>query len=264
MGVHVRHVILKPGGGLEDVMRVGRSLLGLLALGVVIATPAVADEIVYFTNGTFLPVTSHRVEKEMISVELGGNSRMGFPLYMVDKIESAGRNVFLNPTYHPANQAIAAAAGAPVTNAGAHPVTGEGNVPSRYRAQRVGKHAGGLDADTQAQGIAAGEGIGYVSVGNGDRVAPDPINYGDRANLQANAARNGVTLAQPPQSMTGPATRREGLVRFAARQTPLPGGGNPGGNQGGAAGQPPANQPAGPQTLPDSPPPDNPPENPAP
>jgi hypothetical protein len=244
-------------------MRVGRSLTWLLALCVAIATPAFADEIVYFTNGTFLPITSHRVEKEMVSVELGGNSRMGFPLYMVDKIESSGRSVYLNPTYHPANQAVASTAGEPVNNAGVHPVTGDGNVSSRNRMPRAEKHPGGLDADMQAQGVAPGEGIASVAVGNGDRVAADPINVADRASIAANAMRNGLPGQQLPQSMTGPANRREGLVRFGPRQKPLDNAvGNGNGNQGGSPTQPSPPQPSGPQTLPggptDNPPPDPP------
>jgi hypothetical protein len=71
---------------------------------------AFADEIIHFTNGAEMTVKSHTVEKEkeMVKVDLGGSSFISFPLTMVDKIVSAGQDVFLNPGFHPSNQAIAA------------------------------------------------------------------------------------------------------------------------------------------------------------
>ncbi|HZN55102.1 MAG TPA: hypothetical protein VFB67_07240 [Candidatus Polarisedimenticolaceae bacterium] len=66
-----------------------------------------ADEVVHFTNGAEMTVRTHTVEKEMVKLDLGGNSFISFPMVMVDKIVSAGKDVFLNPAFHPANQAVA-------------------------------------------------------------------------------------------------------------------------------------------------------------
>jgi hypothetical protein len=72
---------------------------------------ASAEEVVLFTNGAEMTVRSHTVEKDMVKLDLGGNSTITFPVSMVDKISSAGQNVFLNPVYHPTNQALPPAAG---------------------------------------------------------------------------------------------------------------------------------------------------------
>jgi hypothetical protein len=96
--------------------RFGRVLLVALALGS-LPLAVFADEIVHFTNGAEMTVRSHNVEQEkaMVKLDLGGNSFISFPMSMVDKIVSAGHDVFLNPVFHPSNQAIAGAAGGQVT-----------------------------------------------------------------------------------------------------------------------------------------------------
>ncbi len=191
-------------------MRIGRSLPWFLSVGAILVTPAVADEVVYFTNGTYLLVTTHQVEKEMISVDLGGNSKMAFPLQMVDKIESAGRSVYLNPTYYPANQAVAGSVGGQVSNQGLYPVSGAGAVPSRlrtpYPSTGTGVPAnGGLDAQ-QAVGYNPG---GYRSA-PGEDVA-------DRSAAEMRAFQGGVPIPQAPQSLSGPAGRKASLVRMSQR-----------------------------------------------
>lgn len=97
--------------------RLGRLALVAAALGTLPLT-AFADEIVHFTNGAEMTVRAHTVEKEkeMVRLDLGGNSFIAFPMAMVDKIVSAGRDVFLNPVFHPSNQAIAGAAGSVVAD----------------------------------------------------------------------------------------------------------------------------------------------------
>jgi len=171
-------------------MRVGRSLSWFVVLGTLIVTPAVADEIVYFSNGTSLPISSHRVEKDMISVELGADSRMGFPLYMVDKIESSGQSVYLNPVYHPANQAVAGAAGAQSPGAAATTITGAGSVPSRFRSP-----AGGNEGRAPQGNLAVGD--------QATGTARFPTKVGNRAFLRDSLQRNGLPmpLALPNQTV---------------------------------------------------------------
>jgi hypothetical protein len=91
-----------------------RILLTVAALGAA-PTALLADEIVHFTNGAELAVHNHTVDKDMVKLDLGGNSSIAFPMSMVDKIVSAGQDVFLNPVFHPSNQAVDAGAGGAAT-----------------------------------------------------------------------------------------------------------------------------------------------------
>lgn len=84
-----------------------RIVAPLFGLAVAALTPlALADEVVHFTNGAEMTVRAHAIEKDMVKLDLGGNNAISFPVSMVDKIVSAGKNVFLNPVYHPSNQAV--------------------------------------------------------------------------------------------------------------------------------------------------------------
>jgi hypothetical protein len=78
-------------------MRGARPVFLLLAV-VCLIGPAMAEEILYFTNGTSMPVRSHRIENGMIHVDLGGNAFMAFPENMVERIESADGSVSLPPS----------------------------------------------------------------------------------------------------------------------------------------------------------------------
>jgi len=122
--------------------RFGRVFLVAAALGT-LPLVAFADEIVHFTNGAEMTVRSHTVEKakEMVKLDLGGNSFISFPLSMVDKIVSAGHNVFLNPVFHPANQAIAGSPGAPTTE---NTVRGTGDMAGMPRRPVVKGGAGAM------------------------------------------------------------------------------------------------------------------------
>ena len=87
-------------------MRRWTALLAFGVLAIATVSTARADEIVYFANGAEMPVRAHTLEKDMVKLDLGGNSFISFPLSMVDKIADAGKDVFLNPAYHPVNQAV--------------------------------------------------------------------------------------------------------------------------------------------------------------
>lgn len=106
---------------------------GIVLLVAVFAAPiALADEVVYFTNGTFMRVLTHTVDGEMIRVTLEASASMAFPAHMVEKIESAGMRLYPLSATPQANQAFpgpprVAAIDAP------YPVTGEAQVPKRHR-----------------------------------------------------------------------------------------------------------------------------------
>jgi hypothetical protein len=72
-----------------------RWILAAMALAVC-ALPAVAEEILFLKSGSAMPVVSHRVDGEMIHVDLGDNAFMAFPMSMVDRIERAGKHVMLD------------------------------------------------------------------------------------------------------------------------------------------------------------------------
>ena len=75
-------------------MRLARWVLVALALSAV-ALPVLGEEILYFKSGSAMPVVSHKVDGEMIHVDLGDNAFMAFPLTMIDRVERAGKNVML-------------------------------------------------------------------------------------------------------------------------------------------------------------------------
>jgi hypothetical protein len=66
-------------------------VLALLTL----ALPVWAEEILFLKSGSAMPVVSHKVDGNMIHVDLGDNAFMAFPLSMVDRVERAGKNVVL-------------------------------------------------------------------------------------------------------------------------------------------------------------------------
>jgi len=118
----------------------GRCLVVIAALA---TCPLVAfgDEIVQFRNGAEMAVRNHTVEtdKAMIRLDLGENNFISFPMSMVDKIVNAGHDVYLNPTFHASNQAIAGMPAAPmVTDTTVHGNPG----PVGYARQTAKGNAG--------------------------------------------------------------------------------------------------------------------------
>jgi hypothetical protein len=59
---------------------------------------ALAEEIIYFTNGTSMPIRRHEIKGDMIHVDLGSEAAMAFPFRMIEKIEEAGKSVSLRPS----------------------------------------------------------------------------------------------------------------------------------------------------------------------
>lgn len=131
----------------------GRVVPVAAALGL-IASAAFADEIVHFTNGAEMPVRSHTVEteKSMVKLDLGGNSFISFPMAMVDKIVNAGQDVFLNPVFHPSNQAIAGIPGSTVADTGVRGTS----APLGFKPQPDGKGHAGVMLGEAADAIPAG------------------------------------------------------------------------------------------------------------
>lgn len=105
--------------------------LGLLALAAFSRTPA--EEIVHFTNGTYMAVQAHEIVGDLIQVNLGGNAKMSFPSSLVEKIDRGGRNVYARNT--PSNVVSPGQGGAAgAVSERSYPATGEGSIPSRFRS----------------------------------------------------------------------------------------------------------------------------------
>jgi hypothetical protein len=126
--------------------------LVLVAVGT-IPLAAFGDEIVHFTNGAEMTVRSHSVEKgkNMVTLDLGGSSFIAFPLSMVDKIVSAGRDVFLSPGFHPANQAIGGVSGGAVVDTS---IRGTGD-PAGFGRQPTVKGTAGVMLGEAADAVPA-------------------------------------------------------------------------------------------------------------
>lgn len=103
-----------------------RKILGPILILAVAASLGWADEILYFKNGTTMPVRGHRVEGTTVHVDLDSGA-IAFPVEMIERIERAGKDVFLSAS---------ATARANRVLEGGHTVTGDysvqGRVPARY------------------------------------------------------------------------------------------------------------------------------------
>jgi hypothetical protein len=68
-----------------------KSLIWLSLVVLAASTPALADEIVYFTNGTSMVIETHAVDDttQILRVQLAGAGMMEFPFEQVSKIEDA-------------------------------------------------------------------------------------------------------------------------------------------------------------------------------
>jgi hypothetical protein len=73
-----------------------KSLIPLVLLGALVAAPAWAEEIIYFTNGTTMAVERYIIEENTVRVSLGGQAVMEFPLEQIEKIESGKGDVRLD------------------------------------------------------------------------------------------------------------------------------------------------------------------------
>jgi hypothetical protein len=70
----------------------------LLLLAVLtLAFPAMAEEVIHFTNGTSMAIQSHTVEEGALRVRLSTDAIMAFPLDQVDHIETTDGVVTVMP-----------------------------------------------------------------------------------------------------------------------------------------------------------------------
>jgi hypothetical protein len=90
---------------------------------VLVGVPALAEEIIHFTNGTTMVIEAHEIDGDRVRVHLGDQAYLEFPAEQIEKIETATGEVAMpRPT---ANRAVPR----PTAEAGII----RGTVPSRMR-----------------------------------------------------------------------------------------------------------------------------------
>jgi len=77
-------------------MKFPRFAVVLAALFVLV--PVSAEEILYLMNGTTMPIKTHKIIDGMIHCDLGSDGKIAFPERNVERIENAGRDVYLGPS----------------------------------------------------------------------------------------------------------------------------------------------------------------------
>lgn len=136
-----------------------RRHLGILIVtGTALLLPSavLADQIVYFTNGTSMQIQGHKVDGSMIRVDLGSGSAVGFPTTLVERIEDRGQRVYQNPAFKPANQAVAGSSSSGTRTT--MDTTAIAGVPPNARFRQAGpRPAGGIDPNNPLVQAAYGE-----------------------------------------------------------------------------------------------------------
>jgi hypothetical protein len=122
-------------------MRLKSLILAGMAVAVVSAPAVLAEEIIHFTNGKAMTIKSHEVSDGMVHVDLGSDGFIAFPESRVERIEKAGQDVYLPPSFRKANVANGRYDGdvkvdAGVSNNGAFPVSGRTSTSARYSSKR--------------------------------------------------------------------------------------------------------------------------------
>lgn len=142
---------------------IGRFAMAIVTLGAAVSFVA-ADEVVHFTNGAEMTIRSHVVANEMLKLDLGGNNTISFPIAMVGKIVSAGQDVFLNPVYYPANQALAASMVAPIAGSTVADMTSRGGgAPAGLSRQGSSPGRNGVRLGEAADGLPAANSYGLAA-----------------------------------------------------------------------------------------------------
>lgn len=147
-------------------MRRTSFLVSVLVLVIAGSGAVLAEEIVHLTNGTTMAIRSHTIKDGMIHVDLGSNALMAFPAYMVEKIEKAGKDVYVGPSYQRANIAASRIGGGgnvqvstgSTRGGAAYPMTGRSSVPSKYRGGGGGKRVERYGRATAGWAASSGPG----------------------------------------------------------------------------------------------------------
>jgi hypothetical protein len=141
-------------------MRGNRYLL-VFGLAALLGGSSFAAEVIYFTNGTTLAIRGHEVKDGMVHLDLGNESVLAFPEYMVDRIEVAGKDVKVDTDFN-ANRMVQGGPRRGAANSGPiDPDEGRKGVEQRIKAYTAKARA---EAEERAK--AAGGTTTAVPVAN--------------------------------------------------------------------------------------------------
>lgn len=182
-------------------------------LGALAAPAARADEMVYFTNGTYMRVQSHEIQGETVRLRIDGSAMLAFPARMVERIEGTYGVVFeAGAARSQPNQALPGPAR--TTSDTAYPVGANPALISRGRPdapqQRVdptgrtgwAMSGRGADASFEDGSIMAARRSGPMGTTQlGNRLVVDPGNVpGQRSNFRPVPFQARPLRDQPPTS----------------------------------------------------------------
>jgi hypothetical protein len=160
-----------------------KALVPLFFAAMVAAAPAVADEVVYFTNGTTMVIESHEIDGDTVRVNLGGQGLMAFPLEQVERIQTNAGAVRMRGAGATPNQRVGG-------SSNAVPITG--HVPSRHRRDSwdPSRDGSATDKNSDPSGVAIFRPFGSNST-------PNKRQFGlsGRRELQGGESRTGVAGA---------------------------------------------------------------------
>lgn len=215
--------------------QITRVALGwLLGAFLIAVAPASAEEILFFTNGTSMPIRQHVIRGAMVHVDLGSDGFIAFPGALVLRIEKADAKIKLkgsSPSRPPIGRDEVP------TTAGNHPVGGMG---SGRRGSVVETPPEGAPATTAGSrpNRAAGAGGSFVA-GGARRSAQDGLDRTQRAvdsyrqaNLPQGAAGSGASNRRVIGSskQRGSETRKADVTTMTAapgKMNPKPKPGKP-------------------------------------
>ncbi|ANM28525.1 hypothetical protein ABI59_01125 [Acidobacteria bacterium Mor1] len=198
-------------------MRIQALIRGFVVLGLLVSPAAFAEEIIYFTNGTTMAIKDHTVdeEKDVIQVDLGSNGFIAFPRSRVERIERAGSNVYLSPSYQTEAPVVRRAAGGSNFSLGS---SGGGAAPVSGGASSSRRGASQADRQRQWDSMLGQSGLSRV----GSDLRGNAVQYKEGNNPNRSIRRMGATAGAVGRSdMLGAARRGQGnVVQTASSNDP--------------------------------------------
>ena len=171
--------------------------LSTLLLLAVAALPAVAEEIVYFNNGTSMPVQAYSIEDGTIRLDLGDQAYVAFPVEQIDRIETT-EGVVRNTNSVRANKIVG---GGPTGSTPAHyRQVHSRNAPKRQRTENVVERRNGIAVNRpfanhpapnrrQFTTVAGGRGSSTSGANQGGVIGTTPFGPGFTLERRAEGSR---------------------------------------------------------------------------
>ena len=201
-------------------MRLFKIVLSLAVF--LLALPSVAEEIVYFKSGQSMPIRSHEIVDGMVHMDLGEDSMVAFPEFAIERIEIAGKEVMLKPSYGTvSNRRVPTTRGSypsqntrrpqdfeviPVNNSQASPI-------------KTNKRTGLAEYRPRGNSPAANRRRMAVT-GNTQAFGNNPTRRGDGQTFAGTTQMGGrhvIGRVTPPRTGTGPNSRAPQLVPVTMR-----------------------------------------------